>query len=412
MIKLSDKDTLRLKRLAEKQYTLSQKAEMKLLCEEWTAHNDCAGGRPMITVELGTFAQDILPQLLRCEGETARAIEARLLGSTVNHELFRDDSIVPDHFALHLPARFVPFNIPVQVDRLEGSLGHHFVEVLHDLEADFHKLQPCAFSVDTETLLAEEADYRALFDDVLPVSVKGSGLYAVPTQDIVHIMSMENMMLAMYDCPDEFHAMMRLLTDGYLAYFRFLEREGLLLPTAAGEPLGQGTYCFTSELPNAVPANGRLALKNVWGFLDSQETAGISPEMYAEFVFPYYRKIAESYGLLSYGCCEAVHPIWESCLSKLKNLRKLSISPWCDEAYMGERLRGRRTVFHRKPSPNFLGVGEVLEEDALRAHIRKTVQAAKGCTLEFTQRDVYEIHGTYHKVARYVEILREECQSF
>lgn len=79
---------------------------------------------------------------------------------------------------------------------------------------------------------------------------------------------------------------------------------------------------------------------------------------------------------------------------------------------MGERLRGRKTVYHRKPSPNFLGVGKQMDEEALRQHIRKTVQAARGCTLEITQRDVYQVSGSIEKVRCYVEILREECANF
>ena len=66
--------------------------------------------------------------------------------------------------------------------------------------------------------------------------------------------------------------------------------------------------------------------------MDSQETSGLSPRMYAEIVFPYYREVMAQFGLVSYGCCEATHAIWEDCLSKVPNLRKVSISPWCDEA--------------------------------------------------------------------------------
>lgn len=40
--------------------------------------------------------------------------------------------------------------------------------------------------------------------------------------------------------------------------------------------------------------------------MDFQETVGISLEMFEEFIFPCYKKISESYGLLSYGCCEPV----------------------------------------------------------------------------------------------------------
>ena len=142
--------------------------------------------------------------------------------------------------------------------------------------------------------------------------------------------------------------------------------------------------------------------------MDSQESAGISPAMYEEFIFPYYLEISRNFGLLSYGCCEAVHGIWDNCLSKMDNLRKVSVSSWCDERFMGERLRGKKIIYHRKPSPNYLGVGSNLDEDALRKHIRETLTAAKGCTLEITQRDVYSINNNEDKARRYVDIIREE----
>ena len=150
--------------------------------------------------------------------------------------------------------------------------------------------------------------------------------------------------------------------------------------------------------------------KDVWGFMDSQETVGISPEMYEEFIFPCYKKISEQYGMLSYGCCEPVDPIWDNCISKLENLRKVSISPWCQEEIMGERLRGSKVIFHRKPSPNYLGVGDKLDEEGFRAHIRKSILAARGCEMEITQRDVYTINHDIDKAHRYVQIIREEIE--
>ena len=77
---------------------------------------------------------------------------------------------------------------------------------------------------------------------------------------------------------------------------------------------------------------------------------------------------------------------------------------------MGEQLRGQKIVYLRKPTPNLIGVGASLDEDAVRQHFQKTVQAARGCTLEIVQRDVYQIHSNYHKVRRYVELIRECCE--
>ena len=75
---------------------------------------------------------------------------------------------------------------------------------------------------------------------------------------------------------------------------------------------------------------------------------------------------------------------------------------------MGAALRNRNIIYHRKPSSNFLGLGDTLDEDAFREHITKTLKAAQGCTLEITQRDIYTIHRNEAKVRRYMEIIREQ----
>jgi hypothetical protein len=236
-------------------------------------------------------------------------------------------------------------------------------------------------------------------------------LYSVPTQDLVHIMSMESMMYNMMDYPELFTEMMDRIADYVFTFYDLLEQKAVILPTASHDNLGNGSLCYTDELPDGKEREKRpFTTRDVWGFMDSQETVGISPAMFEEFIFPCYQKIASRYGLLSYGCCEPVDKIWDSCLSKLENLRKLSISPWADEEFMGERLAGSGVIYFRKPSPNFLGVDKILDEDATRAHIRKTLIATKGCKVEIAQRDVYTIHNDIAKARRYVEIIREEIE--
>jgi hypothetical protein len=186
-----------------------------------------------------------------------------------------------------------------------------------------------------------------------------------------------------------------------------MEKEGLLIANNTNNWLGNGSFGFSRELPVSDVNNGMpLTTRDMWGFMDSQETVSISPDMFGEFFFPYYKDAAESFGLLSYGCCEPVHAIWEKYLSKLPNLRKISISPWCDEEYMGRSLAGSSVIYHRKPSPNFVGVGKELDEEAFSKNILKTIKCAEGCRLEFSFRDVYTLEGRNDKPRRAVEIVR------
>jgi hypothetical protein len=141
--------------------------------------------------------------------------------------------------------------------------------------------------------------------------------------------------------------------------------------------------------------------------MNSQESIGISPEQFAEFVYPYYEELAREFGLVYYGCCEPVHNYWDRSLKDLPNLRKVSISPWCDEEMMGERLDGRKVIYSRKPSPNFIGIQSGFDEEAFTAYIRKTAAAVKGrCKTEFIFRDIYTLHGNRDKLRSAVEITR------
>ena len=408
----------RLRELARKQLEYAKSELNQKRIKEWYLHNDLKGERPMVQLEMWTFEQEIIPQRLKCVTPKARALEAQLYRNFLNRELFDDDRVVPDYFPLSYDAWFRMFDIEVKVEnaQLDGhqSLGHHFIPCLEDLEDDYEegKIKPSTFGVDLEQTEKKKQFIEEMIGDILPVKIQMDCLYSVPTQMLVHIMSMEQMMFNMYDYPELFKKMMGQIADDTLAYYRMLEEKKLILPTTTFESVGQGTFAFTNDLPGEEVFRERpFTTKDVWGFMDSQETVGISPQMYEEFIFPCYQKISSQYGLLSYGCCEPVHPIWERCISKLENLRKVSISPWCDEAYMGEQLRGSRVIYHRKPSPNYLGVDRILDEDALREHIRTTLRAAKGCKVEFTQRDVYTIHNDLDKARRYIEIIREEIEN-
>lgn len=414
---ISEADKQILRERAKKQLEYANTPKNKETIRRWYQHNELKGETPMVHLEMGTFAQEIIPERLQCQGEYARAVETALYSNFLNQELFADDRPTPDYFPLNYDTHFQLFDIPVEVGHAtdssgEESLGHQFHSYIEDLEEDYEKLKPTRFDVDMESTQKKKGVLEDAIGEILPVRMQMDCLYSVPTQMLVHIMKMETMMLAMYDCPELFHEMMDRIADDTLAYYRMLEEKGLILPTVSFENLGQGTWAFTHELPDYEEAQKRpFTTKDVWGFMDSQETVGISPEMYREFIFPCYEKIAGQFGMMSYGCCEPVDPIWDSCLSKLSNLRKVSISPWCKEEFMGERLKGSNVIYHRKPSPNFLGVDTVLDEEAFRKHIRSSLTAARGCKMEITQRDVYTIHHNIPKARRYVEVIRQEIEN-
>lgn len=409
MIGRKDREILR--ELAKHQLELANSLKNMERVALWKKHNICKGERPVIHIEVGTFQHEVIEPRLKCTNKIARAIEYQLYNNFINFELFDDDRVVPNFFPVQKDFYFSLFNIIVKESVMKNEdgieQGHNFVHPIKDFAQDYSKLQKTSryttLSVYNNRKFAFLDD---LFGDILPVRLVMSSLYAVPTQKVVHLMGMEPMFFAMYDHPEKFKEMMDRIANDYVAYFKHLEKKGELLSNTGFENLAQGSMCFWDEEPK----NDKILLSDVWGFMDSQETVGVSPDMFKEFIFPCYEKIGSLFGRLSYGCCEPVSAVWDD-IKTLKNLKKVSISPWCDEVFMGEQLRGTDIVYHRKPSPNFLGVGTTLDEDAFRAHIETTLNAAAGCTLEITQRDVYTVNNDIEKVQRYVQIIRESIDN-
>jgi len=405
---ISQKDKNILRELVKKQVDLANTPAMGKISRDWEARGKLDTiMRPSVYIELGTFANDILPGLMRCEGAEAREMEWWLHGKVVNHTLFGDDTPVLDYLDVRTQRTFVPYDLPVQVERTtvdgQEGLGHHFISQISDLEEDYPKLKKSTWQIDLPATKKRIEELSELFGDIAPVKHDNACLVSCPTQDIVHIMSMEDMYIAMMTAPELFHEMMARLTDDYCAFFEDYERLGALTSTTGGQHLGNGTYCFTSDLPDK---KENVRVKDVWGFMDSQETSAISPAMYGEFVLPYYKKVAAKFGLLSYGCCEPVHTIWNGMLDTIENLRKVSISPWCDESMMGEALKGKRIVYLRKPTPNLIGVGTGLDEEAVRTHFKDTLDATRGCHVEFSMRDIYRV-GSAERVKRYIDIIKK-----
>ena len=202
---------------------------------------------------------------------------------------------------------------------------------------------------------------------------------------------------------------MDVATQVYESYYDYLEKNKLLLPTNGYSRVAQESFAFTDELP---PEGEITSTKQLWGFLESQETTAVSPQTYGEFVYPYQDRLVKRFGLLSYGCCERVDALWSDYLSKWENLRKLSVSPFNNEQQIGEYLRGSRVVYYSKPRAEHVTKRGALDEEAIRKCFRDIAQVASGCLFEVAQREVGTIFGDFERGRRYVQIAKECIEEY
>jgi len=405
-----------LRELARKQAEYAALPVMAQRRQMWYDLNDGhsgAGARPPVVIETWTFDRDFMPaSVFRCSSETGRGIEEQLLRHVRNHELLDDDKVIPDTFDSWWCVSIDDLGVKIPRETVKDAqgieTGYRFLHPIKDLEQDFHILRPAVCHVDRERTRQRQAFLEELFDGLLRVRLV-SGLMGNTslTQRVIQLMGMEAFFTAMYDQPAAVHRLMAYLRDNALRVMHWAEAEGLLRLNHEAADSNSSSGSLTTRLPAAGYTGPAARLRDLWGGAESQETVGISPEMFHEFCFPYYRDVCEPMGLLYWGCCEPAHPFWND-LRQLPHLKKVSISRWCDQRFMGDALRGTDIVFSRKPDPGFLGVDTTLREDAWAAHIRETLEATRGVAVEFIVRDVYTVHADLTKPRRAVDIARRE----
>lgn len=415
---IAQEEKIYIRELAKKYLEYANLPVMEDRKKLWYDHNSLKGSRPVIVMEHVLFEEDIL-SASKCESKAAKEMERYLRSAIRNFELICDDKVISPYYEVFWKIDLQLFGVEIRRRYAEDSygkkLGYTEQHPIADLKDDFHRLSPSTYKVDREYTHTWKGFVEEVIGDILPVKIKNSSLFwhVEPSQRIVELMGLETMMFSMVDYPDEMHALYKFVKDDIEAFICWQEKEGLFNLNNENDFAGAGSYGFTTELPSdACKESGIITSKDLWGNMNSQETVGISPDMYGEFIFPYYYELAKNFGLVYYGCCEPVHPIWEDYISKLPGLRKVSISPWCDEEFMGDALRGSKVIYSRKPSPNFVGVEGMFDESAFAEHITKTIRAARGCELEFIFRDIYTLSGDISKPGKAVTITRNLIEKF
>lgn len=378
----------------------------------WTALKDLRSERPMVLFETWSLLDYVAEHELECREPANRGIERHMRWGLRHAEEVGDDIVIEPLWRAGWHIHGTDYGVPIEATHAEDPEGGHVAyRYDHPIRTpeDVARLRPRTWSVDRDATFREVERLDAIFSGILPVQLHGTqSHHAGLTGDLFRLIGNDNLMRWVIEEPETIRRIMAYLRDDRVSYYRWLESEGLLGRNSHAVVVGSGSPGCTTALP-ADHDDGPARLKDLWVWMESQESAGISPRMFADLFLPYMAEVASLFGLVYYGCCEAVHDRWDFIRAAMPHVRAVSVSPWCDMPAIAAKL-GREVVFSRKPRPAPIS-GEQADWDGLRRDAEETIRAARNCHLEIIFRDVYRIGGDRTRLRRWVDLVRGIAES-
>lgn len=378
----------------------------------WTDNNEFRSARPMVLIDQVCWNEINTDGSLdgKCEDPYWKGVEESLRKKLYSWEHMPVDMVFSPYFSLPKPIHDSGWGIEVEedamtLDKTSEVYSQHYHNMLQE-EEDIEKIQIPRITLDEPMLnrIREEAD--VLFEGIMPYRMEGQCLHLGLWDKISERMGVENCYMEIYDRPEFLHAIMEKMTRGVLQQIEDMNRIGAYDVTSN---IVHCSHTFLDNLPVAGsdPEFGTTA--NGWAFGLAQLFTAASPDVTNEFEVPYMNRIFPHFGAIYYGCCERLDDRMDV-IAKLKNVRKISCSPWSHKNAFAEKMPDR-CVMSNKPSPVFVA-GDTFDEDAVRKDIRETIEAARqyNRNLEFILKDISTIRYEPQRLWRWAEIAMEEVQ--
>lgn len=370
-IQLCQKDKDVLKKLGAQIAEISQDKINDINRKNWTLLNDRQSVKPMVWInEVPWHEMNVDEELtLRCEHPWARNLEDELRKTIYQWNHFRGDMVVDPFISCPLAIHSTDFGIIEDVDIVRTDADNdiysrHFKIQIKEPE-DIEKIK---MPVITHYEKATEYSYQAMndvFEGIIPVKKVGqTHIWYTPWDFLVRWWGVQEAIMDLIMRPEMVHDIYERMVQAWMVELDQFEQLNLLSLDCNNTRVGSGGYGYTTELPGKDFNPEHVLAKNMWGCANAQIFSTVSPEMHWEFAVEHDLKWLNRFGLTYYGCCEPLDqkiPI----LRKIKNLRKISVSPWNDSKKIIDAI-GSDYVMSRKPNPAVVAMDSFSPELAER----------------------------------------------
>ena len=376
--------------------------------ELWKRHNALQGSSPVIFVYPdGAWFELIPPGSLTCENEWARKIEYQLRQRIIRGQLIPDD--VPIEKSLIIEKAVIEINqgwglVPEKVYSDQARGAWHFSPVVKD-PSDWKKLTKPQLDYDEKRTLDQFEQTRACLGNILDVQLSGIRDFGFHMMHLYcDFRGLNEMMMDLILEPDMVHSVISFILEGYQGLIAQALSQNLVSLNNNDKFHYTGGLGYTDELPAPGFDSDHVRLRDVWGAAEAQEFSGVSPEMHEEFILQYERKLLAPFGLNGYGCCDDLTRKLPNVL-KIKNLRRISISPWADVASCAQQL-GKRYIMSWKPQPAYLAYEE-FDEELVGHYLEEQIAKGKDGYMEIVLRDTHTCRNDPGRFTRFVNLCRQ-----
>lgn len=404
--KMSDKRILY--DLAGKVNEIAVSDEMKKRRDAWRKMNSFQSDRPLIYLRAFAFDEFFDSSVLKCEDPFLRSYEKKL-HEAIFRSTLGDDYIIEPWLELGASYKMYQnerWGVPVTLGEKTVSGGAAAYKPVI-LEEDFSCLKTMPYEVnEAETALNREKLEEAL-GGAMQVFVSRQGPFSMwcgdISTDLAKLRGLEQLMWDVYDAPEWLHSLLAFMRDSILKGHAQAEAAGGF--SLADHQNQCMPYALEMEDPD--PSVTGVSRKRLWRFLAAQEFTGYSPEMYWEFILQYQVPILEQFGMTAYGCCENLTGVIPY-LKRIKNLRRIAVSPFADAGKCAEQI-GKDYIISWRPNPSSM-ISTGLNEEFVRKYMREhfAIFREHGNYFDITLKDVETVAHQPENIRRWTEIVREE----
>lgn len=367
-------------------------AAMPIMTERrdlWRRHNALEQVRPVVYVDpQGSWCELIPENTLLCQEQKLREIEWELRRRIYVFEHFASDNVIEKEWGVHKVIQNSGWGLTPRRRRSEDPRGASGFDPVLLTPDDLKKLKYPEISHDAAASRQKIDFFQTLFGDILEIKIKGVDDFSYHLMNQYSALrGLQEVMIDMIENPRMLHDAMAFLEEGHRRLLRQYVKLNLLSLNNDNSPVYTSGHGYSDQLPRPGYAADHIRPEDLWGWAEAQEMAVVSPEMHAEFVFPYEKRLLEPFGLNGYGCCDDLTKKLDFVLT-IPHLRRVSISPWADVECCAQQIKGN-VIFMWKPHPAHL-VGE-FNPSKIQTYLRHTMQVARtyGCVLEIVLLDTH-----------------------